>query len=609
MAEIPANPEEVRIHRRQPLYERLQEWIRRADETLGVRWFNVGLFCLLALLVILLYTGTQFYGLRDREAMDMGQLGRNLWRTGGAYVTRVIRPLELWHLNRVNRPPMYKDLGVQPELWTPPMYPWLLSWLFRFSHPSFELSQVARIVPADRWVMLLSWIFFVIGLLLTYLLARDLFDQRVAVLSIWLYLLADPLLDFAISGLAFNFLSVLFLVATYGVYKADQWELEGKPGWRVDVALAISVFAVGIGTLTHYAFAAVLVPVVVYVVLSLQRRRLVRLAMCLAIFFVILAPWMIRNWKVSRTWFGLTRYAMIEKTGENMPREVRADELQRTYGLDLKEVHPWQVMRRGLLTMRQMYEVSIKDVGSSYLIAFFIVALFHRYKRDEVFRMRRFAFWSLMMAAIWLSLTEPPQRNFLNIFLPVVIIYSVAFFYVMFERLQFRKKLVRRAMVGLFVLLNVLPFIYTILPPTAPQPYPPYDAGILTWFGKSFRQDETICTDIPWAVAWYGDRTAIWQPYGEKDYFAVNDNVGFISGIYLTQATFQEMTPIELLSGQMRFWTRLYQPPPESFPLTAFEPITPDGKQVLISNRRRVRPTTPTTPEEGGSLDSGGSGS
>src|SRR5439155_11145316 len=99
----------------------------------------------------------------------------------------------------------------------------------------------------------------------------------------------------------------------------------------------------------------------------------------------------------------------------------------------------------------------LKDVGSNYLIAFFLAALLHRFRAEEVFRLRRLAFWSLIASLVWLSVADPPKRNFLTVFLPLIIVYGVSFFFVVFERLQFRTRLLRNGMVGLFVLLNALP--------------------------------------------------------------------------------------------------------------------------------------------------------
>ena len=93
---IPGKKSDVPVEYK-PVFERIQDWIFKLDVGIGIGPFRLGMFCLVVLLLILLYTGTQFYGLRDPEAMDAGQLARNLWR-GRGYATQNIRPLEIWYL-------------------------------------------------------------------------------------------------------------------------------------------------------------------------------------------------------------------------------------------------------------------------------------------------------------------------------------------------------------------------------------------------------------------------------------------------------------------------------------------------------------------------------
>lgn len=574
---------------KQPLFERVQDWIFRLDVGTGLGFFRLGMFALGVLLVVLLYTGTQFYGLRDPEAMDMGQLGRNLWR-GRGYVTQNIRPLELWYLNSIGRPPLDEKTGTQPELWTPPMYPWVLSVAFRLSPPEFEVAGGAMTLGADRVLMVVGWVFFLVGLAMMYVLARELFDHRVAVMSSFLYLLCNPLLESAIAGVPIGFLSVLFMVAAWGVLKAEKWQASGRSGWWVNGALAASALAVGLGTLTQYAFVSVLLPLIVYVAVSFPKQWMAKAGLCLGVFLLVLTPWVVRNWKVSKTMFGLSHYELLEGVGEGTAREIRPGELQRMYGGEIPRLRVRQQLRSALAKGRELYEVTLKDVGSNYLIAFFLVALLHRFRQEEVFRLRRFIFWSLLTTMMWLSVVGPPRRNFLTIFLPLIIVYGVAFFYVMFERLQFRTRLLRKGVVGLFALFNALPFFFMLLPPRTTVPYPPYDGGIVTAIGRVFRQEEALVSDIPWAVAWYADRTAIWAPLKEEHYFAINDEVKLISGIYLTQQTLLQQGVLDVIAGHQRFWIQMFQPPQNwnpQFPLQFFRPVSPDGQQVLISNRPR----------------------
>jgi hypothetical protein len=266
--------------------------------------------------------------------------------------------------------------------------------------------------------------------------------------------------------------------------------------------------------------------------------------------------------------------------------EIKPGQLQRTYGGE-QRIRFGSIIKKAMLNARQLYESTVKDVGANYLFAFFLASLLHRFRRDEVFRLRRLVFWSLMMCVAWLAVAGPTKQNQLTMFLPLIIIYGCAFFFVMFERLQFRTRLLRRGMVGLFAVLNTLPFVFTILPPAASLPYPPYDGGVVAAMASTFRDTDLLVSDIPWAVAWYGDRAAVWTPYEEKDYLAINDNVQVIAGIYLTQATLQQIQVPEMVTGYQKFWLDKYRPPPPGFPLQFFRPLTPDGQQVLLSNRAR----------------------
>jgi hypothetical protein len=418
-----------------------------------------------------------------------------------------------------------------------------------------------------------------------------LFDHRVAVLSVFLYLFCDPLLDSCVAGLPTAFLGMLFMMAVYSVFKAEKWSEAGKsPRW-VFGGLAVAALAVGMGTLTQYAFVSVLVPLLVYVCASFRKQKWpAKVGLCLAVFLVVLSPWVVRNWLVSRTLFGLARLELTEGVRVSYAQEIKPGQLQRTYGIASK-VGYTTVIKKLLVNSRVLYETTLKDTGGSYLIAFFLASLLHRFRRDEVFRLRRLLFWTLLVCIVWLALSGPPARNPLTMFMPLIIIYGSAFFFVLFERLQFRRRWERRAMVWLFALLNMASVIYTILPPARAMPYPPYDGGVVSLIGWTFRDNEVLASDIPWAVAWYADRTAVWAPYERNDFQAFHLEVHPVSGVYLTQATPLSMSVTEQWSGYQAFWTRMFRPPQEwrppdpEFPAPNWRPMTPDGMQVLLSNR------------------------
>lgn len=606
------------VRPKRPLYEQVQDLIFKLDAGYGVNWFRLGMFCLGMLAVILIYQGTQFYGFRDAEPMNLGQLGRNL-AEGRGYVTKFIRPLDVAYLAEQGRPifPREQPERVLPELWTPPVYPWLLSLWLRLTPARVDLTPTRSLldVPAgqlppvgaehiprlqafydaarvqalrmDRQLVVLAWVFFVAGLVVLYVLARSLFDHRVAVMSSALYLLSDPILDACIGGSPQAWMALLFMLSVLGLLKAEEWDAAARgPGWVLG-ALAVCGLAVGLGTLTQYAFVSVLLPLLVYVLVAIPNWRwFVKLGVVLGVFLLVLAPWVVRNWAVSRTFFGLSRLTLTEIPPADLSDETMTLHLQR----QMKRDPVWrfrQIAVRALMNWNRIYRQDLKEMGGNFLWAFFLASLLHRYRRAEVFRLRRYVFWALLATFFWLGVGGPPKRTFFNIFLPVVLIYGTAFFFVMFERLQFRTRWIRRGLVGLFVGLNILPFLFTLLPPAPYAPYPPYDSGVVAAVGDTFRPEDTVATDIPWALAWYADRTGVLLPLSEADYIRINDEYQAFAGIYMTPRTLQELTVTQVVSGYQQFWLTKYQPPPPGAFLRFFRPLTPDGLQTLTSNRSR----------------------
>jgi hypothetical protein len=568
-----------------PLFERVQDWLSRLEIGGGVNLFHFGLFVALALGVIVFYTGTQFYGLRDAEAMNLGQLGRNL-TVGRGYVTRSIRPADVYYLNALGRPTLGGERIALPELWTPPVYPLVLSVAFRVTGAPGRGNADQPLGNSDRLMMITGWVFFMAGLGLMYWLSHELFDKRVAVLGVFLYLFCNPLLDHAMAGLPTGFLSVLLLLMVTAFFKARQWQEQNQPKWWVLGAVATSAVALGVGILTEYVFAALVVPWLLYVGRTFRGQSLTSLTLGLALLLAVLAPWMIRNYRASGKFFGLAPGSLMEGTGRGTDHEIRVGQLQRTYAPTVP-VALRAIGRKALINLREMYENTIKDIGGNYSIVFFLVALLHRFRREEVLRMQRLLFLGVIGCVLWLSIAGAPKRNPLTFFAPVMIIYAAAFFFVMFERLQFRTRASRAGMVLLFAGVNMVPFGLAILPPRDTFPYPPYNAVVTGQLREIFRSTELLASDLPWAVAWYADRSAVWAPLEERDYMKLHDEVRNIEGIYLTQATLLGQSGLEMFGGYQQFWWRMFlAPPAKNFPLRIPAPMTPDGQQLLISNRQ-----------------------
>jgi hypothetical protein len=175
--------------------------------------------------------------------------------------------------------------------------------------------------------------------------------------------------------------------------------------------------------------------------------------------------------------------------------------------------------------------------------------------------------------------------------LPIIAIYGTAFFYLLLDRVPFRIKLTRGMAIGGFVLLNVAPMIFTLLPPRQGMfPYPPYIAPVARAVSGQFEPDSLACSDLPWEVAWDGERRAVWIPLTLNEFYEINDFVapkGF-QYMFLTPYIIDARPQTEVAKGEFKGWEAFLRGQlPASFPLKAYSPLPPDNEQVLLADRAR----------------------
>ncbi len=66
-------------------------------------------------------------------------------------------------------------------------------------------------------------------------------------------------------------------------------------------------------------------------------------------------------------------------------------------------------------------------------------------------------------------------------------------------------------------------------------------------------------SDVPWAVAWYGDRRSIWATLSvEPDFYTLNDFHEPIKALYLSPALMDSRLTTDILRGkQAHSWERM----------------------------------------------------
>jgi hypothetical protein len=156
--------------------------------------------------------------------------------------------------------------------------------------------------------------------------------------------------------------------------------------------------------------------------------------------------------------------------------------------------------------------------------------------------------------------------------------------------------------ISLFALLACLPMILALLSRTAPLAYPPYHPLLIQQTAAWMKPEELTMSDVPWAVAWYGNRQCVWltlnatpdpdNPKAPDNFFSINDYYKPINALYLTQKTTDGrfvsdwIRPGESSWGGFIVDTILKKEVPASFPLR-YMPTGYLPEQLFLSDWQR----------------------
>ena len=561
---------------------RVQELIHKFEEGAGYRYlkFVLGFFVMLA--VALSYDLAAFRNLSTREGMDAAQLAWNL-AEGRGYSSYFIRPFSVHLLEKkfldeqaISPRPVETNAlsstnaadaghlnGLHPDLANPPVYPVLLAGLFKviqLSHPDLKLQESFRIYAPDMWIGIFNQILLLILAGMVFFLARSLFDEAVAWGATAVLLGAELLWRFSLSGLPTILLMILFLALSAVLAKLVTALREGNRSTRALIWLSVAAGVLtGLAGMTRYSFAWLIIPVVLWLTSLAGPRRATLAMMALGGFLVVLTPWLVRNYTLSGAPFGTAGFALFENTSL-----FPEGQLERTLHPDFSGVTSADFRQKLVANGREIVQNDLPKLGGSWISAFFLVGLLVPFRNPTLNHLRWFlvSCLGLMMLVQALGRTGPPteavpvdSENLLVVLAPLVFIYGVSLFFTLFAQLTGQFPALRFLVLAAFYLVVCAPLLLTFFPPyPLPVVYPPYYPP---WIQeKAWLVDEKglIMTDLPWAVAWYGQRRSIElslkhrsKPTDKlKNDFYELDALKPVNALYLTAKTLKSLEPHSL---------------------------------------------------------------
>ncbi|HTL54981.1 MAG TPA: glycosyltransferase family 39 protein [Candidatus Limnocylindrales bacterium] len=577
------------------------------------------------LLLLVAYDFNAFRNMGNQEAMDSAQLARNI-AEGKGYTTLFVRPLSMFLIKQHNRQQdkgevpapdqsLTKIKGMHPDIANPPVYPLTLAGLmkvlpFNFSvdttHAFWSRARNAtqrdfiRYQP-DFLIALFNQSLFIVLMVLVFFWARRLFDPAVAWLSTLLLLGSELLWRFTVSGLS----TMLLLVITMGlVWCLTLFDLEARDlnssSRRKFLFASLCGVLVGLGTLTRYSFGWMILPVILFLTMSGKQRALVPLT-AFALFALVLAPWCMRNYSICGMPFGTASYAVVENSAA-FP-EYR---LERSLDPDFSPINFVTLVRRKLVgNTRQIIANDLPKMAGTWVSGFFLAGLLIGFKNPTVRRLRYFLITSLLVLSVaqalgrtqlWDDSPEINCENLLVLLAPLVVVYGSSLFFLLLDQMALPFLQLRYAIIGLFITVLGLPLLLVFLPPRInPLSYPPYYPPAIQQIAGWTKPEELMMSDIPWAVAWYGQAQCVWLTLNcQSAFLSINDYEKPIQALYLSRVSLDGRFLSQWVRTGDKSWGEFIlnclfrkaqgKPgPPPGFPLQNWQPGWPD--QFLLTFR------------------------
>lgn len=579
----------------------LQTWIHKLEVGPGIRYLKIAVVCLAVMMLAVGYNWHSYRNMSAQEAMDAAQVARNL-AEGKGYTTLFIRPLSLYlvetrnkarsgaPLNSTNQVSRIQNLS--PDLANPPVYPLVLAgWMkvysaalksaervrgfspdsLKWELPSFNTASDNPLwqkrggfwwYPHDFFIALFNELLLGVVVVMTFLLARRLFDTGVAWLSSGLVLGCELLWRFSVSGLSTLLLLVIFMGLVWCLVLIETEAREPERGHSYLLLLAMAAgLLTGAGALTRYAFGWTIIPVLLFLILFSGSRAKMLCLTTLAAFLIVLGPWAYRNFTVSGTPFGTASFAAIEGTPE-----FTQHQLERSLAPNFSDVSPGLLKRKLLTHSREILQHELPTLGGNWMTALFLAGLMIGFHRLAVRRMRYFLLFCLAVLVVVQALgrtqlsedsPETNSENLLILLVPLVFMYGTSLFFVLLDQINFVFQGLRHAVIALFAGVMCLPMVYAFLlprlvPVTSPTCFPPYIQQVSGWM----KEDELMMSDVPWAVAWYGHRPCVWLTLdAQSDFFAIHNHHKPIQALYLTSVPVDTRSLTDWLRGNGGGWS------------------------------------------------------
>jgi hypothetical protein len=499
-------------------------------------------------------------GLVTVDAMDQAQVARNLY-LGQGFTTGFIKPVSLLTDGAVIN---------GPDLYNSPI-------------PIFFLSRFFNIIGLNDFAVLGNSVFwaFLTGIILI-IFTRLLFHNLILALLIFVaYMLGPGVLESTFAGLPISFVAFMLLILTLIYY------FRNRSSFLWTTLLGIIA---GILFLSEFDFFFLSLLIGILTVFDSKGKRSFHLLSFVIPFLLVILPWMIRNSIVagdpltSLRWHDFKSYSLLF-SGNQIVRDFNP-------GLLTTPVPVLIYWNKFLMFTRLMDKLWL-SLSHLILVPFFLGGVLIKYKDQRWGRVIKLAVLLFFCQLILISLGNGDFSRILY-FMPLIIIGGAAAFLQLLNNLGFSLKSVGEAtssnvtvggdsspdssklqlfrsqnhywlIISIFFIITIFPGLISIIYGLPTQRY--IAAALSGEEARVIREGETmekverivkehevVVSDIPWAVAWYANRNAIWIPWEIEQMKEIKGQMKDVRFLHLSPMIFKYPD-----TENVRGWQEIYQ--------------------------------------------------
>ncbi|RYD37627.1 MAG: hypothetical protein EOP86_02985 [Verrucomicrobiaceae bacterium] len=488
------------------------------------------LFLLMLIGLTAYFLGLDFRGLSTARGIEQAQVAREI-ADGHGISTRSIRPIAWRQVEKKVKedqgPAAALDLRSIPDTYFSPLGPMLNSLVLGTARSSWELGEKQAIYTPDYLIAGTSMVFLLASIGISYLLISRIFDTRIGGVTALLMLFSELLWRFSQTGLPQMLMLFLFSFGTYFLYKAIEAQAAGR---KVYLWIALTGGFFGLLAMSHWLTLWIFIGLVIFSAVYFNPRG-VQAAILLGIVGGITMIWMILNQRSSGHMLGAAQYTFFGGLGGTSSEEALFRDLDQTAGGLNFQGFLRRSVGNSLAQITDLYGY----LGGIVAAPLFFLSLLHPFRRREIadFRWVILGMWFFAVIGMTLYGLKPigkevtDSNNLHILFIPLMTGYGLAFLSVLWNRLNLpiQYVVVRNGHFILAVLISILPFSLKLVPSLfdlsridsqLKVQYPNYVPQLIKGYADKVKLEEIIVSDIPWAVAWYGNRTSIWLPKSRK---------------------------------------------------------------------------------------------